>query len=407
MKLEIKFFNIYKIKLDVDHWLDYNLINSFKLAKLLAYIIYHHHRKISSLDLQELMFNDGESNNPANALKTLIYRLRALLKSHLGEYDFILSSHGLYYWNPDIELVFDVDDFNNYCRLGRDKSYDVNVRAAYYQRAFDEYKGHFLPMLEEVKEFIVIRTHLNSQFLNASHYLLEYNINLKRYDIVEEICSATLAFNHDNETINLILIMSLVKQGKMTLANEHYHKVIIFFKENISEMTIRKMKYYLSLGSANTEEKNILAIQEDLVETNVAEAFSCDYDFFRKVYQLEARKAFRKGSNGVVVLFTIKPKQYVKNNPEVYNRVLEESSKILEKVILKLLRVGDIVCKYSHKQFLVLLDCNIDVVKKIIDRINEVFKTYDKYERVVLEYNYTEVILANVHCDQDNVLKIQ
>lgn len=406
MKLEIQFFNAYKIKLDENHWLDYNIINSFKLAKLLAYFIYHHRRKISSSDLQELMFSEGESNNPANALKTLMYRLRILLKNNLRDYDFILSSHGLYYWNSEVKLIFDVDDFNSYYRLGRNKSFKESVRVDYYLKAFNKYKGAFLPMLDEVKDLIIIRTHLNSQFLNIARYLIEYYYKLERYDIVEELCSITLSFNHNDETINLFLIISLVKQAKMNLAKEHYNQVITSFN-NISNNTIHKMKYYLSLDNKGNEGKNIRAIQEDLVEKRVEKAFVCDYDFFKKIYQFEARKTFRKENKGTVALLTIKPKKYVEQNLDIYNRVLEDSSKILKDIILGSLRMGDIVCKYSDRQFLILLDCSISEAGGVIARIKKLFQIQNKYERVILEDDLIEIILANVHCNKDNTLKIQ
>lgn len=157
MKLKVDFFNAYVIKLDEDHWLDFNIINSPKLAKLLAYIIYHHRRKLSSNDLQELMFASGESNNPANALKALIYRLRTILKNNLGEYDYILSSQGTYYWNPEIEMIFDVDDFTLYHRLGRNEIHDEEIRAKYYMKAYYRYSGEFLPMIENVEKLSIIR----------------------------------------------------------------------------------------------------------------------------------------------------------------------------------------------------------------------------------------------------------
>lgn len=406
MKLEIQFFNAYIIKLDEDHWLDYNIINSFKLAKLLAYFIYHHRRKISSSDLQKLMFSGGKSNNPANALKTLMYRLRILLKNNLRDYDFILSSHGLYYWNPEVKLLFDVDDFNNYYRLGRNKPFEESVRVDYYLKAFNKYKGAFLPMLDEVKDLIIIRTHLNSQFLSITRYLIGYYLKLERYDIVEELCSTTLSFNHDDETINLFLIISLVKQAKMNLAREHYNQVTTFFN-NISNETLHKMKYYLSLDNKGNEGKNILAIQEDLVEKGVEKAFICDYGFFKKIYQFEARKTFRKEKKGTVALLTIKPKKYIEQNLDIYNQVLEESSKILEDIILNSLRVGDIVCKYSDRQFLILLDCSIKESGRVTERIKKLFQIKNKYERVILEDDLAEIILANVHCNKDNILKIK
>ena len=73
---------------------------------------------------------------------------------------------------------------------------------------------------------------------------------------------------------------------------------------------------------------------------------------------MEARKSIRNRTKKTLAVLTITPKNYIKNNLEIYNLVLEETSNILEKVILNSLRLGDIVCKYSMKQFLILLDCD-------------------------------------------------
>ena len=192
----------------------------------------------------------------------------------------------------------------------------------------------------------------------------------------------------------------------MNLAKEHYNQVITSFN-NISNNTIHKMKYYLSLDNKGNEGKNIRAIQEDLVEKRVEKAFVCDYDFFKKIYQFEARKTFRKENKGTVALLTIKPKKYVEQNLDIYNRVLEDSSKILKDIILGSLRMGDIVCKYSDRQFLILLDCSISEAGGVIARIKKLFQIQNKYERVILEDDLIEIILANVHCNKDNTLKIQ
>ena len=259
MKLKVDFFNAYVIKLDEDHWLDFNIINSPKLAKLLAYIIYHHRRKLSSNDLQELMFASGESNNPANALKALIYRLRTILKNNLGEYDYILSSQGTYYWNPEIEMIFDVDDFTLYHRLGRNEIHDEEIRAKYYMKAYYRYSGEFLPMIENVEKLSIIRGFLNSQFLNVSRFLIEFYLKKEEYGIIEEICMKNLADNYLDENINAILVLALVKQDKITLAKEHYNKVTSALKDDLGNATIRKMKYYLNYNVNNAEERNIFS----------------------------------------------------------------------------------------------------------------------------------------------------
>lgn len=407
MKLDVEFLSNYIIKYDDDHWIDFNLINSHKLAKLLAYIIYNHRRKLNSGDLQTLMFASGESNNPANALKALIYRLRNILKKYLGEHDYILSSKGTYYWNPDIKLFLDVDDFNKYYRLGRNEMQSDEIRADYYYQAYQMYHGQFLPMIEDVEKLQIIRSYLNSQYLNAVHFLIEYYLDRKEYNLVEEICLEALNDNHLDENINLVLILTLVKQDKLTLAKKRYNEITTTLKDVFSNYTISKMRYYLNLNNKNNEEKNILAIQNDLIEDKTHGAYFCDYDFFKKSYQLEARKSVRSENGRTLVVLTINPKDYVKDNLEICNMVLEATSKMLENVLLKLLRLGDIVCKYSTKQFLILLDCSKNDTINAIDRIKKDFSIQDKYNRVDIEYSFAALAMAKVQIDDKDIIKIE
>ena len=82
-------------------------------------------------------------------------------------------------------------------------------------------------------------------------------------------------------------------------------------------------------------------------------------------------------------------------------------SYILEKVILNSLRLGDIVCKYSMKQFLILLDCDENGVVKAINRIKKDFLAQDKYERVSIDYSYAAIAVAKMHIDDEDILKLQ
>ena len=79
----------------------------------------------------------------------------------------------------------------------------------------------------------------------------------------------------------------------------------------------------------------------------------------------------------------------------------------LEKVILNSLRLGDIVCKYSMKQFLILLDCDENGVVKAINRIKKDFLAQDKYERVSIDYSYAAIAVAKMHIDDEDILKLQ
>ena len=61
--------------------------------------------------------------------------------------------------------------------------------------------------------------------------------------------------------------------------------------------------------------------------------------FFKKSYRLEARKSIRNRTKKTLAVLTITPKNYIKNNLEIYNLVLEETSNIFRKSYFKFIKI--------------------------------------------------------------------
>ena len=59
-------------------------IRSDMIIKLLSYIIINRARVLTAEELIEVLWQEDESNNPAGALKNLIYRLRMIMKDVFG-----------------------------------------------------------------------------------------------------------------------------------------------------------------------------------------------------------------------------------------------------------------------------------------------------------------------------------
>ena len=70
---------------------------SLKLWSVLAYLTLHRERAVPQSEFIELFWPDDHSSNPVNALKTLLYRIRAMLEPLFGqEIQPILSQRGAY-----------------------------------------------------------------------------------------------------------------------------------------------------------------------------------------------------------------------------------------------------------------------------------------------------------------------
>lgn len=64
-----------------DIHLDETDMRSSQLVTLLSYFLIYNDRKISSSELNDMLWEDDEEiSNPQSALKNLMYRLRTLLK---------------------------------------------------------------------------------------------------------------------------------------------------------------------------------------------------------------------------------------------------------------------------------------------------------------------------------------
>lgn len=94
-------------------------IRSAMMTKLLLYILIHRDQTLGTDEIASALWQEEEVENPAGALKNLMYRLRTLLKQHFGEGDFILTNRGSYYWNPDIKVVIDAEEFEKLVEKAR------------------------------------------------------------------------------------------------------------------------------------------------------------------------------------------------------------------------------------------------------------------------------------------------
>lgn len=82
---------------------------------ILEYLAYHHDRNVPSEELVDIIWSDGKNVNSANALKTLIFRTRKLLESlDIPAQQVLLQSRGAYCWNPEVKLVVDAHEFENF-----------------------------------------------------------------------------------------------------------------------------------------------------------------------------------------------------------------------------------------------------------------------------------------------------
>ena len=114
-KVRVSFFGGFRIEIGGRVLTD-EANRSQKLWNVLAYLIFTRDRYISQNEFIEMFWPDDNGSNPVNALKTLLYRTRAMLELFSDIIDpLIISLRGAYSWNPQIECEVDIDQFSELC----------------------------------------------------------------------------------------------------------------------------------------------------------------------------------------------------------------------------------------------------------------------------------------------------
>lgn len=407
-KLKVFFLGQFKMILDDKYVMTYDDIGSQKNARLLSYLLKNYRVKLSSQEIQTVMFSDDSSNNPANALKALVYRLRTILKKIFGSINIVVSGNSTYFINPELEIILDIDILDKLISDGENVQSDEE-RIILFEKAIDLYEGAFLPMLSDEQWVIITSTYLESMFMTTTVYLLKKYMEQQKYDSIEKLSTKALNYDSLNENLHYYLIKSLIKRNKMSLAKQHYLKTEKFLFDELGINPSEELRelYEEIISSQRIKEATIFDVQDNLIEGEINGAFQCSFETFRKIYQLEVRKAIRSGISEYIVLLTIEVNNNVKRNTDIIDAIIESTSSLLSQTIYSTLRVGDSFAKYSNQQYIILLpNCNDENARSVVKRILNNFYKADKYERVKINSKIDEIRLSEVSSD-GNVLRVK
>lgn len=377
--------------------LDDNSIRSPMLTKLLLFMITHREQTLTTDDIATALWYEEEVENPAGALKNLMYRLRNVLKKHFGENEFILTTRGSYRWNPEVELILDVEQFENLINKARNESENDAEAIMYYEEAIKFYQGDFMPKFMEMHWVVTTSTYYHSMYLSAIKGLAELYINTERYNELESICNEALAIDNVDEQLHYYLIYARIRNHNLKLAMQSYEKACEILHRELGIRNPEKLqKIYEELLKMNKgiEAENIECVQEDMSEEHAEGVFFCGYPVFREIYRLEARKINRIGEAEYVLLLTVKQKDGSDSTTEQIEQFrIKKAMEVMETALHQSLRIGDVAAKYSDSQVVILLpSCTYEGGHMVAERIiKNFYKINPKMQNMKIAYNLEEV----------------
>lgn len=353
---------------------------SKKIWVLLEYLITFHNKEISSSTLIDLLWPEGTSNvDPANALKTLLHRTRKILEKLGYEHGkLIIRRRDTFAWNNDIPFEIDVDVFERYYNLGSLANTPDKDRLSYFIKAFQLYKGDYLPKSAGEAWAVPIVTYYHSIYIKMIHEMIQILKSESRNEEIIHYCSFAATIDPYDEYIHYHLILSLYETGKPKAALEQYDLYLSMLYNNFGVKPSKELSalYKEIIKQKKNPEMDLNVIEEDLVEQNAKPlAYFCDYAIFQNLYQIEARSIARSGLSIFLCLITMEGKD--PSNTQLLSKAMSKMSE----VIASCLRSGDVFSRYSANQYIVMLPTASH--ENCIQIGTRILRTYDEMKPTI------------------------
>lgn len=365
---------------------------SQKLWSVLAYLVIHRDRDIPQSEFIEQFWQEDNSSNPSSALKTLLYRIRAMIEPLFGEdVQPVISRRGAYTWNREIPCEVDVDRFEALCTKAQVAGTDNKKRLELYREATAMYKGMLLPKLSDQIWLMPLTMRCHACFVAAVKELSVLLVEQGEYEELSELCLRASEMDPSDESLHILAIRALLYQGRNAEALVHYENATELLYRNLGIRASEELRglYTQIMAVEQGLETDLEVIQADLL--GVADrqgAFVCEYGFFQEVYRLETRRSNRSGTCVHIALLTV-------SMPDGSMPALKQANLTMDQLLVALrtqLRSGDVISRYSAVQYVVMLPAaNLEDSNKVMDRVVSAFYRQHRHNFLKITYKIREV----------------
>ncbi|MDD6505685.1 MAG: BTAD domain-containing putative transcriptional regulator, partial [Lachnospiraceae bacterium] len=209
---------------DGNETIDSASLHSNMLFKLLMYMLLYRDKTLTVDDISEAIWQAEETDNPAGALKNLMYRLRKSLgQAFEGGNDYIITDRGSYRWNSDIKVNLDIEKFEELINEAKNENVfeDAIIK---YEQAIAIFQGDFLTCLLDLHWILTLNTYYHSLYLSCVKGLSELYIKTAQYEKLDRLFNEALIYESGDEQLYCYQIEARMSCGKISLALESYEK---------------------------------------------------------------------------------------------------------------------------------------------------------------------------------------
>ena len=360
-----------------------------KVWLLLAYLIYHRNSTLTQSHFLQLLQSKGDDHiDPNGNLKALFYRARTLLNQldPSAGHDLILHKSGNYSWNTEIPLELDVEVFEQLYREGTAAS-DSAKKLELYLQATDLYSGDFLPKLASDAWAMPISAYYHRIYLETAENALALLMETHRWADAAALCRKALQIEPYSESLYQQLMQCKLAEGDRASVLAIYEDMSELLFSNFGVMPSDESRALYREANRSTEDASLPSdtIRDLSREPGSAKgALFCEYDFFKLLYQAQARALIRNGDVIHIALFSVRGPR----NKELSRRSLDRAMENLKELILGNLRQGDVVTQCSASQLIVMLpQANFENSGAVCQRLIKAF--FRQYPHSPIDIHYS------------------
>ena len=328
-----------------------------KVWLLLAYLVCNRSQLSTQEHYLSLIQGSGfsESADPNGKLKALFHRARTMLNelSENAGHRWIVRKNGTYAWNGDIPVELDVETFERLCKQAAASEND-DERLNLYREAIKLYRGDFLPKLDMEAWVVPISAYYHQMYLTAAADCLSMMVEKQLFKEGAQLCQAALKIDPCSEELYQHLMRCRIGLDDRAGAMMAYDEMSEMLFSTFGVMPSDESRAIYREASQETETKTVLSseVREQLKEPFGARgAMLCQYDFFRMLYQLQARSIVRSGDVIHIALFSVHGQDHKALPRRSLDRVMDN----LQELLMNNLRQGDVISRCSVSQLIIML----------------------------------------------------
>lgn len=349
-----------------------------KVLSFLQYLIVNHTRNISAEELIEQFWADG-SSDPANALKNMVFKCRALLKAMFPEQEnMIVTRPGCYAWNPELQLVLDSEQFEQACLEVRKHSGDAYLETLL--KAIALYKGDFLAG-NDSDWALSLRRYYQTLYLDVCKMVLPLLQKQERWTEMISICEQAGTVDYSADTFIVYQMQALIAMGHPERASQAYQsfKELLWQEFEIEPSEQVEQIHMLAEGMCqnNAASQDILKmVAESELETR---AFFCTFTVFQSIVALEKRHLARSGLKSSLCMVSLG------------NKVTPTTdARRLERILLESLRTGDPVARLDAGSYILMLTgASEENAWMVMDRLDRTFHKVYSHSKACISFRVT------------------